>query len=128
MALQLSVTGAAGLDITYWKINGLQGGFDGGEIDLRFTMDGYKDSTWRSNGASAKSLTFHPIKAGGISGEAGKSSPVDRASTILQNTSGDLRPALYAWLKGHDATALTGPADDYGNSDQIFNWSSATDV
>ena len=128
MALQLSVTDDTGLDITYWKIEGIQGGFDGAEIDFSFSMQGYKNATLRANGSSAQSRTFHPIKPGGPTGQAGMSTPVDRSSTILQNTSGDLRPALYDWLKSHDATATSGPADDYGNSSVELDWSSATDV
>ena len=61
MALQLTVTGDAGLDISYWKINNASNNFEGPKIDYRFDMQGYKDSEWRSKGSSAKSLTFHVL-------------------------------------------------------------------
>ena len=184
MALQLTVTGDAGLDISYWKINGASNSFDGPKMDFRFDMQGYKDAEWRAKGSSAKSLTFHVlteiegsaavlyteedaraavdavaevlyvegdtipegkavgdvkteavaavegISAGDVKTAAGPAgtSPADRSATILNNTSGDLRPALYTWLKTHDATATSGPADDYGNSDQTVDWSSAVDA
>jgi len=151
MALQLTVTGDAGLDISYWKIDGASNSFDGPKTDFRFNIQGYKDAEWRAKGSSAKSLTFHVLTQGEGSAAVlytegdeipeGKSvgdvktaavpagtSPADRSATILNNTSGDLRPALYTWLKTHDATATSGPADDYGHSSQIVDWSSAVDV
>ena len=80
MAVQYTITGDAGLDISYWKIESIQGGFNGGEIDLRFTLGGYKDASWRSKEATAKNITFHPLMAGGLSGAAGESTPHDRAA------------------------------------------------
>jgi hypothetical protein len=114
-------------------------------------MNGYKDAIWRNKGASAKNMVFHvlqhvnpssavlytsddTIPSGSSIGDvktpatAGGTGPVDRASTILSNTSGDLRPALYDWLKSHDATASPGVADDYGRASQVLDWSSAVDV
>lgn len=152
MALQLQVTGDAGMDITYWKINSLSNSFDGELIDLRFDIQGYKDAEWRAKGASAKSLTFHVLEQGPadmpeqlyVEGDVipeGKSigdvktaaqpratRPLDRSATILNNTSGDLRPALYSWLKSHDATSIGGVADNYGRMSQILDWSSAVDA
>ena len=124
MAVQYTITGDAGLDISYWKIESIQGGFNGGEIDLRFTLGGYKDASWRSKEATAKNITFHPLMAGGLSGAAGESTPHDRAANYLNpgNTSGDLRPALYAWLKTQTDW------NDFGRSNQTVNWSQATDV
>jgi len=151
MALQLQVTGDAGMDITYWKIESLSNSFNGDQIDLRFNIQGYKDAEWRGKGASAKSLTFHAlthvnpspevlytsedtIPDGSSIGDvktpatAAGTGPVDRASTILSNTSGDLRPALYNWLKSHDATSIGGVANNYGRMSQILDWSSAVDA
>jgi len=184
MALQLTLIGDAGLDISYWKINSASSSFNGPKMDFRFDMQGYKDAEWRAKGSSAKALTFHvlsetdgsaavlyteedataavdavaevlyvegdtipdgkvvgDVKTAAVAAVEGKSvgdvktaavpggtSPADRSATILDNTHGDLRPALYAWLKTHDATATSGPADDYGNLDQIVDWSSAVDV
>ena len=155
MALQVTVTGDNGLDISYWKISEVTNQFEGDKIDLRFTMNGYKDADWRAKDASAKSLTFHvltqfdgsPAVLYNDSDESngdiplGKSvgdvktaavpagtNPTDRSATILNNTSGDLSAPLYTWLKSHNATATSGPADDYGNGSQVVNWSSATDI
>lgn len=155
MALQLTVTGDNGLDITYWKISELSSEFEGDKIDFRFTINGYKDAEWRGKNRSAKSLTFHVLtQFNGASAvlyderdesdgniPEGKSvgdiktpaapegtNPTDRSATILDNTGGDLRAPLYAWLKTHDATATDGPADNYGNAEQVVDWSSAIDV
>lgn len=155
MALEITVTGDNGLDISYWKIGDLSNSFVGDKIDLRFTLNGYKDADWRAKDANAKSLVFHvlthkneepavlytsqdetdgTIPAGKSVGDVktaavlAGTNPTDRSATILNNTSGDLRPALYTWLKSHDATATDGPADDYGHRNQVVNWSSATDV
>ncbi len=155
MALQLTVTGDNGLDISYWKISSVSSEFEGDKIDLRFIMNGYKDAEWRTKERSAKSLTFHVLtQFNGSSAilyndsdesngdiPEGKSvgdvktaavpagtNPTDRSATILDNTGGDLRAPLYAWLKTHNATATDGPADDYGNGEQVVDWSSATDV
>ena len=149
MALQLQVTSDSGMDITYWKIDSLSNSFNGNGIDLRFNLQGYKDAEWRGKGASAKSLTFHVLTNRGAQAEVlyveGDTIPEGKAvgdvktaaveagtngqtATVLDNTSGDLRPALYSWLKGHDATAIGTAADVYGNSSQILDWSSAVDV
>jgi len=61
MALEITVTGDNGLDISYWKIGDLSNNFIGDKIDLRFTLNGYKDADWRAKDANAKSLVFHQL-------------------------------------------------------------------
>ena len=40
MALQVTVTGDNGLDISYWKISEVTNQIEGDKIDLRITMNG----------------------------------------------------------------------------------------
>ena len=128
MALQLTLTGDAGLEMAYWRITDIQCTFngigsDGASLpDVRFNLQGYKDSNYRAKGASAKSFMFYPVGSAVPSGTS-------VASNILQNTSGDLRPALYAWLKSKtECTSDQPPLGAYGADNVNVNWSNATDV
>lgn len=122
MALQLTLTGNAGLEMTYWRITNTSSTFNGDLVDFRFSLQGYKDSNYRAKGSSAASFEFYPVGSQVPSGVA-------VAADVLQNTSGDLRPALYTWLKaqtGH--TTYQPPLSVYGADNVNVNWSSATDV
>ena len=122
MALQTGITGDNGLDISYWRILGGSFEFDGTSIDVRFNLAGYKDAEWRSKGANAKSYTMHAMVPGPAASGLGPLGSGPVPANHLQNTSGDLRPALYAWLKTQTAW------NDLGRQAQVVDWSAATDV
>tara|TARA_Y100000310_G_scaffold153967_1_gene153541 strand:- start:310 stop:678 length:369 start_codon:yes stop_codon:yes gene_type:complete len=122
MALQTVITGDNGLDISYWRITNGAFGYDGSSADLRFTLAGYKDAEWRAKGANAKSYTMHAIVAGGPESGLGPTGGAAVPSDFPQSTSGDLRPALYAWIKTQTAW------NDMGRQAQTVDWSAATDV
>jgi hypothetical protein len=122
MALQTLITGDNGLDITYWRITNGSFGYNGPDADLRFTLAGYKDADWRAKDANAKSYTMHAIVAGGPESGLGPTGGAAIPSDFLQSTSGDLRPALYSWLKTQTSW------NDIGRQAQVVDWSAATDV
>jgi len=122
MALQTLITGDNGLDITYWRISNGSFVYNGPDADLRFTLAGYKDADWRAKGANAKSYTMHAIVGGGPESGLGPTGGAAIPSDFLQSTSGDLRPALYSWLKTQTSW------NDIGRQAQVVDWSAATDV
>ena len=122
MALQTVITGDHGLDISYWRITNGTMSWDQSSIDFRFNLAGYKDSDWRAKGGPAKSYTMHAIIPGPPISGYGPTGGAPIPANHLQNTSGDLRPALYAWLKTQTAW------NDLGRQAQVVDWSVATDV
>ena len=101
MALQKTKTGDLGNTISYWRVKGIEFAFDEGITRapagqlLKFWVEGYHDATYRSNN---KVVETHQYEIAG-----------DAYTTTLAGTSGDLRPALYDWLK-----AQTGLANGSG--------------
>ena len=127
MALQTVITGSNGMDISYWRIAGASFSYDGREtdnVDFRFSLAGYKNADWRSKGAVAQTYQMHMIVPNGASSVSGLG-PTGGAplpANFLANTSGELRPALYTWLKTQTAW------NDLGRQAQVVDWSAATDV
>ncbi len=122
MALQTTITGDHGLELNYWKISDGTFKWNGESIDFRFNLEGYKDSAWRAKSGPAKNYTMHAIMPGPAVSGLGPTGGAAIPANHLQNTSGDLRPALYSWLKTQTAW------DDLGRQSQIVDWSAATDV
>tara|TARA_B100000424_G_scaffold101813_1_gene76591 strand:- start:1493 stop:1858 length:366 start_codon:yes stop_codon:yes gene_type:complete len=121
MALQKTITTENGLDVTYWRITNSNQVWDGASFQFNFTMQGYKDSEYRVKDASPMGLNFRPIIS--YTGDANSWNAVQ--SNVLQNTSGDLRPALYNWVK-----TQTGWNDNnqLGGSVGPIDWSNASNV
>ena len=105
MALQKDKTGDLGNTISYWKVEKAEIYWDKGITRapsgqlLKFWVQGYHDAAYR---ADNKVIEAHQYE---ICGPA-------FTSAIDGNTSGDLRPALYDWLK-----AQTGLANGSGTWD-----------
>ena len=128
MALQTVITGSNGMDISYWRITDGSFAYDGAEADnmgFRFNLAGYKDADWRAKGAVAQTYQMQMIVPNGASSVSGLG-PTGGApipANILTHTSGELRPALYAWLKTQTAWNSGGQ-----NPAVTVDWSAATDV
>jgi len=118
MALQKTITTENGLDVTYWRITNSNQVWDGEGFQFNFTMQGYKDADYRVKGASPMGLNFRPILS--YTGDANSWNAVQ--SNVLQNTSGDLRPSLYNWVKTQT---------EWNDNNQLgaaVDWSDASDV
>jgi len=122
MALQTVITGDNGLDISYWRITDGTFNFNGESIDFRFNLAGSKDADWRAKGSAAKTYVMHAIIPGPAVSGLGPTGGAPITANLLQNTSGDLRPALYTWLKTQTAW------NDLGRQTQVVDWSAAVDV
>ncbi len=118
MALQKTITTENGLDVTYWRITNSNQVWDGAGFQFNFTMQGYKDADYRVKGATPMGLNFRPI----ISYTGDANSWDVAQSNVLQNTSGDLRPALYNWVK-----TQTG-WNDQNQLGAAVDWSDASNV
>ena len=122
MALQKTITGDAGLEMSYWRITNATFSFEGPPFNIQFNMEGYKDSDYRSSSNAGGNLSFRPA----LSRTGDIDSYDTLADNILTNTKADIRPALYDWVKTQ--TGWIGGSADSTQSDTPINWSNATDV
>ena len=122
MALQKTITGSAGLEMSYWRITNASIHFGGPSYNFQFSMEGYKDAGYRADGEAGGSLNFRPMLS--RTGDPDSYNAV--SSSVLQNTSGELRPALYNWIKTQ--TGWVGGRADPNQSSVPIDWSSAVDV
>jgi len=122
MALQKTITGSAGLEMTYWRITHASIDYFGEGCNLQVGMNGYKDADYRSGGNSGGSFNFRPMLS--ATGDVDSWNAV--SANFLQNTSGELRPALYNWIKTQ--TGWVGGKADPGQSSVPIDWSSAVDI
>jgi hypothetical protein len=122
MALQKTITGNAGLEMSYWRITNASFSFEGAPFNIQFNMEGYKDSNYRSSSNAGGSLSFRPALS--RTGDADSYNTL--ADNVLANTKADIRPALYDWVKTQ--TGWVGGSADPSQSSTPINWSNATDV
>lgn len=122
MALQTTITGNAGLEMTYWRVTHASIDYHREGCNLQVGMAGYKDADYRDNGKQGGSLNFRPM----LSATGDVDSWNMASANILQNTSGELRPALYNWIKTQ--TGWVGGSADPNQSSVPIDWSSAVDV
>lgn len=118
MALQKTITTENGLDLSYWRITSANQHFDGAGYQFNFALEGSKDANYRSKGSSPLSFNFRPVIS--FTGHVDSWNVV--SDNILQPNSGDLRPALYNWIK-----TQTGWNDNNQHS-EVIDWSSASDI
>tara|TARA_R100000664_G_C2675992_1_gene86019 strand:- start:203 stop:571 length:369 start_codon:yes stop_codon:yes gene_type:complete len=122
MALQVTKTNENGLTVSYWRVKNVELNYDStwtaapsGQM-CRFIVEGYHNQTYRNNGRGVENHQYT------VTG--------DHYTNIMNGTSGDLRPAVYDWLKSGSAAWETGSS--YGNQGATkLDWdffTTATDV
>ena len=125
MALQVTKTNDNGLTVSYWRVKELELKYDdswentpSGQL-FRFTVEGYHNADYRDNDRGVEAHQY--IVTG------------SNLTNIISTTSGDLRPAIYDYLKATD-DAGSGIAIDgvslSSNSNQLGGdfFITATDV
>jgi len=104
MALQVTKTGDLGNTISYWRVRDVTLQYEdtwatgealAGQL-FRFRICGYHDADYRSKNATVES---HQYVVDG-----------SEQAAIISTTSGDLRPAIYDWLKNSETGQTGGPA------------------
>jgi len=118
MALQKTITTENGLDLSYWRITSASQSFNGDGHQFNFVLQGSKDADYRAKGSTPLAFNFRPILS--YTGHVDSWDVVN--NNVLQPNSGDLRPALYSWIK-----TQTGWNDQNQYSTSI-DWSSASNV
>ena len=95
MALQKTITTENGLDLSYWRITNATQHFEGEGHQFNFVLQGSKDADYRAKGSAPLTFNFRPIL--NYTGHVDSWDAV--SNNVLQPNSGDLRPALYNWIK-----------------------------
>jgi len=103
MALQVTKTNSNGLTVSYWRVSnfsviyddswlppsGNEESFATGQL-CRFDIQGYHDADYRATNASVEGSQY--VLTG------------SEYTSTISNSSGDLRGALYDWLKTSNTT------------------------
>ena len=95
MALQVTKTNDNGLTVSYWRVAELELKYDDSWVNaptgqlFRFTVEGYHNADYRDDNRGVESHQY--VVTG------------SNLTNIISTTSGDLRPAIYDYLKATDA-------------------------
>jgi len=96
MALQVTRTNSNGLDVSYWRVKSFSVNYEDswtsaptGQL-CTFYIEGYHNSDYRAANAGVESHRYT------LTGSD--------YTSIVNTTSGDLRPGIYDYLKSNDVT------------------------